>query len=347
MKKILFPLLMISMLALSACAGGASSNSKDGASVDKNNTKSSEAIEWDFNLHVGLDQGPGVYMTEFTKAVKERTNGKLDIVPRPPGELPYKGMESVRVVGDRSIEMADAPVGYIAGDVKAAIIPTWPFLASENMDVFKKAVDAVMPYAEKELADHGIEVLFFLQDPPQRIWGKGKPVKKLEDLKGLKIRTFAPEQQEFLKKLGAIPVSLAFSEVPAAIQRGVIDAAITGATGAHDAKWDEFLDWGYDLPFSGSGAFMLVNSAALAELPEETRAIVEEEAKKWEEKGNAEAIGYEDTAIKGLTDKGVKIYKASPEDFAKAQEIVRPYWEKWSSTPLMKEALDKVLTSIE
>ncbi|MEN1968878.1 TRAP transporter substrate-binding protein DctP [Lentibacillus sp. N15] len=341
-------LLSILSIMLLLIVNGCGATSGDGDNKSDANA-SDESYEWDFNLHVNLDQGPGEYMNGFSEAVKEKTQGRLNITPRPPGELPYTGMESVRVVGDRSIEMADAPVGYIAGDVKESVIPTWPFLASKDTDTFLTAMDTVLPYAEEEMDQRGIEILFWLMDPPQRIWGVGAPVKNLNDLKGLKIRTFAPEQQTFLKEIGATPVSMSLSEVPAALQRGVIDAAITGAVGAYAGKWSEIIDWGYTIPFSGSGAFMLVNSEALNELPDDIREVVDDEARKWQEKGNSETEELDNKAIEGFISDGVEINEASHEDIEMAQNLMQDHWGEWAKEggPEMEEVLQEILDEIQ
>src|SRR5690625_130241 len=161
-KSILTLLLAFILIVVTACGNN------DQAS---GSTKNGEKFKWDFNLHVGLDEGTGVWMTEFSDAVRERSEGRLDITPRPPGELPFSAEDSVRITSDRSVEMADATIAYIAGDVEASVLPTWPFLASKDTDTFMKAVETIRPFADEELSEYGIETLFWLSDPPQYLWG--------------------------------------------------------------------------------------------------------------------------------------------------------------------------------
>src|SRR5690625_334040 len=157
-------LLGLVLLIVSACGDNSESTTDEG-------TSDAEQFKWDFNLHVGLDEGTGVWMTQFSDAVRERTEGRLDITPRPPGELPFSAEDSVRITSDRSVEMADATIAYIAGDVEASVLPTWPFLASKDTDTFMKAVETIRPFADEELSEYGIETLFWLSDPPQYLWG--------------------------------------------------------------------------------------------------------------------------------------------------------------------------------
>ena len=58
-----------------------------------------------------------------------------------------------------------------------------------------------------------------------------RPVRRLEDIKGKKIRIFASEFQfEAFKRLGATPVAMTLGDVLPAIQQGAIDGAIAGIT---------------------------------------------------------------------------------------------------------------------
>lgn len=325
---------------VSACSNNEETSNK--GSTD------SDVFKWDFNLHVGLDEGTGVWMTQFADSVRERTEGKLDITPRPPGELPYSAEDSVRITSDRSVEMADATIAYIAGDVEAAILPTWPFLASKDTETFMKAVETIRPFADEELAEYGIETLFWLSDPPQYLWGVGEPVKTLDDLKGLKIRTFSPEQQTLMSELGATPVSMVMSEVPSAIQRGVVDAALTGPVGAYESKWGDIIDWGYTMPFAGSGAFMLVNSEALNELPEDIKEILVEEAEKWEQIGNEEVEKWAQESVRKIQEEyGVEINDGLEEDIKKAEKIMENHWYQWAEESDLTKELEAILEAIK
>jgi TRAP-type C4-dicarboxylate transport system substrate-binding protein len=76
--------------------------------------------------------------------------------------------------------------------------------------------------------DKGIRVIGAIFNSPMLLLSK-EPVKKLDDLKGLKIRTFAsPLQIDPLKDLGASPLPLALSEVVPALQSGNIDGMLAG-----------------------------------------------------------------------------------------------------------------------
>jgi TRAP-type C4-dicarboxylate transport system substrate-binding protein len=74
-------------------------------------------VTWDFVLNAGLMHPVAVMEKEFVDEVKKRTNGQLDIVLRPPGELPYKLPEYLRVVGKGNVQMGDVYMGFLGGEL--------------------------------------------------------------------------------------------------------------------------------------------------------------------------------------------------------------------------------------
>ena len=78
-----------------------------------------------------------------------------------------------------------------------------------------------------------------------------KPATKLEDLKGLKIRTFAsPLQMEPMKSLGAIPVPLALTEVIPQLQSGGLDGMLAGMPILTAFKYYDVAKYVTDLNFA-------------------------------------------------------------------------------------------------
>ena len=84
----------------------------------------------------------------------------------------------------------------------------------------------------------------------------------------------SPEQAEFIKLLGGIPVTLGTSEVAAGIDRGVIDGALTASSG-YGYVWRDLLKYSYRLNVSFVDSLILVNKDAWEKLPPATRTKVQ------------------------------------------------------------------------
>jgi len=86
-----------------------------------------------------------------------------------------------------------------------------------------------------------------------------KPVKGIEELKGLKMRT-AAKYDKMMLKLGMVPVTVQFGETYTALQRGVVDGFGWPTIGPKEWGWLEFAKYVVDIPFySRQNTFMLMN----------------------------------------------------------------------------------------
>jgi TRAP-type C4-dicarboxylate transport system substrate-binding protein len=81
---------------------------------------------------------------------------------------------------------------------------------------------------------------------PQIFYCK-KPVTKLADIKGLKVRVYDQNLAKFIESIGGTPVPLSFSETHQALSMGVVDCAVTGPSSANSAAWPEVTTHQYPL----------------------------------------------------------------------------------------------------
>jgi TRAP-type C4-dicarboxylate transport system substrate-binding protein len=73
---------------------------------------------------------------------------------------------------------------------------------------------------------------------PQVLFCK-KPITKLADVKGLKVRVYDQNLAKFIESIGGTPVPLSFAETQQSLSLGVVDCAITGPSSANSAGWPE------------------------------------------------------------------------------------------------------------
>lgn len=168
--------------------------------------------------------------------------------------------DALRLVRAGTFDVVSTQVGLAARDD--------PFLegidligVSTDMDELRAAVDAF-----REAFDRRIEQRFGAR--VLAIWPFGaqvffcnQTIRTLDDLRGLRVRSFTASMSALLERLGATPVTLAFPEVYPALQRGVASCGITSPTSANTGKWPEVTT--HLLPLSVSGAVQahLVNQA--------------------------------------------------------------------------------------
>lgn len=112
-------------------------------------------------------------------------------------------------------------------------------------------VDTARPMVEDIFRDRfNAHVLAIAPYPPQVVFCN-HPITGLADLAGLKVRGSGRMTTKFLEALGAEGITVAFSEVPGALQRGVVDCAVTGAGSGYNAGWWEVSTHLLTLPLGG------------------------------------------------------------------------------------------------
>lgn len=322
-------LLMVMSLLLVGCGDGGE-EAKDPSTGGEVLDVDMEPVQWSFGCHAGSTSSYYLMEVEFADAVRERTNGLVDITVYAAGEIPYQGTEFARCVSDGTLEMAAAPFSYISGECPACGVVGWPFLAGE-VDELGLAIEAADPYINNELNAMGIKVVGYTSAPMQTMFGVGETPRSLEDLAGRKLRTFDAYQPQIVANYGMSATSMVMSEVLPSMSKNVIDCALTGIIAAADVKWYDTCTWAYLLPVSASGDIVMINQELFNSLPEEIQTIILEEADNLTKANQEFAANSVESAIKELQDNGCEVVFPTDEEIAEITELAKGYWDKWSA----------------
>ena len=132
-----------------------------------------------------------------------------------------------------ALEGLDVPlIANDATSAQAMVAAARPMVDDIYRDVFNSKVLGIAPY------------------PPQVVFCNAD-IAGLADLKGKKIRASGRMTGKLLEALGAEAVNVSFGEVPGALQRGVVDCAVTGAGSGYSAGWWEVSTHLLPIPLGG------------------------------------------------------------------------------------------------
>ena len=324
-KRIVVPLLLCVSLLLyvAGCGGAPETSGAKSAGNDK-------VIKWDYIDIIAQDHPAAKIMLDFAEEIKEKTNGRLIITFRAPGELPIKTDEYVRAVGENSVQMANGLLSTISGDLVAGGIPVLPFIVNDDKEL-KVVMDILKDDYKKELAQYGCDTLFYYSWPFQNLWGQGEPVTDMKQLKGQKFRVQGIEQSIFCDKNAIVPVSMGAAEVLTSLSRSVINGVVTAGVNVYGSKYYDALKWGYLTDIQTTTTIILVNKKALADLPDDIRKIVLETSEKYSPIGQRFLLDVEDDLQKQLVEKhGMVINKASQEEKDAQMGWAKEYWMQWA-----------------
>ena len=155
-----------------------------------------------------------------------------------------------RLLGDGVYDVAMTVADYAVADAPELEGLDVPLVAL-TADEARAMVDAARPMVDDIYANRfNSKVLAIAPYPPQVVFCNAE-VSELADLEGLKVRASGRMTAKFLEALGAEGVNVGFSEVPGALQKGVVDCAVTGAGSGYSAGWWEVSTHLMAIPLGG------------------------------------------------------------------------------------------------
>ena len=211
--------------------------------------------------------------TNWAAEIEKRSGGRVKITIYPAGSLTkadqcYEGvMKGISDIGMSCfaytrgrfplLEALDLPLGYPNGRVATRI-----------------ANDMVRKYQPAELA--GAHTLYVHAHGPGVLASK-KPVKTLEDLKGLKVRATGLSAK-VAGNLGATPVAMSQPETYEALAKGVVDATLCPIETLKGWKQGEVIQYVVESPAIAytTAMFVVMNKEKWAALPADIQKIFNE-----------------------------------------------------------------------
>jgi TRAP-type C4-dicarboxylate transport system substrate-binding protein len=203
----------------------------------------------------------------WSKEVPALSNGRVTADLTSMTEMGLKGPEIFRLIKIGVADMGSTVTGYASGEVPELDGLDLSGVALTIGDM-RKVADAYIPALEKIMLNRaGVRPIVFWPTVQQSIWC-AVPINGLDDMKGKKVRVFATTQADFMQAIGATPVTMAFSEVVPALQRKVIDCAVTGTLSGNLAKWPEVATHLYPIALGWSMWVMSANERAWQRQPD-------------------------------------------------------------------------------
>lgn len=292
-------------------------------------TMQAQAASWDMPTPYPDKTFHTVNISQFAKDVEAATKGKLKIKIHSAGSL-YKHPEISRAVRGGQVPIGEFFLGLLANQNPIFAADTQPFLATDYASAAKLWA-AQKPFVEKLLDKQGLKVLFSVPWPGQSLYTK-KPINSVNDLKGLKFRSYNATLEKFAKAAGAAPTQVQVPDIPQAFTTGMVEAMITSpSTGANSKAWD-FLTHYTDIQAWIPKNIVVVNKAAFDKLDKDVQAAVSAAAAKAEKRGWDMSKAEASAKVKVLKDNGIKVITPSGELMAGLKKIGAQMLNDWKAS---------------
>lgn len=184
----------------------------------------------------------------FFEAFAERTGLPIDADYKPIDQLGIKDTEQLRVMKAGLFDIVSLRVSQNSRD-EPTLLGLDLVGASPDYAAARKVTDAYFDTLDQRLQKQfQVKLLGTWPFGPQILFCK-KPIAKLADLSGMKVRVYDQNLAKFVESVGGTPVPVAFTEVHQSLSLGVIDCAITGPSSANSSNWPEVTTHQYPLGF--------------------------------------------------------------------------------------------------
>jgi len=275
-----------------------------------------EVIELTYSNFFPPSHLHSVLVDQFCQEIEARTNGWVRITHYPGGSLTpapkvYDGVvEGISDIGMSVLaytmgrfpasELVDLPHGYPSGWVATKV-------ANDYYNEFKPA----------EFND--VHPLYFHAHGPGLILTTKKPVRQLEDMKGLVLRSTGVGAQ-IAEDLGATGYAAAQGEAYELMSKGVIDGSVSPLEvlkGWKQAEVVKYVTACYEVGYTAD-MFVVMNKSKWESLPDQYKKVFTEVSEEWSEKHGKVWSYYDKVAIDYfLTFEGREVIDLSADEMAR------------------------------
>jgi len=280
-----------------------------------------KTVELTYSIFFPATHGNTLLATEWAKEIEKRTNGAVKINMFPgatltPADQCYDGV--VKGISDIGMSVCS----YTAGRFPLSEVIDLP-LGYENAKQVTRLCNAFYKkFTPKEFDD--VQIMYLHGHGPG-IFHTKKPVEKMEDLKGVKIRCTGTSKK-IVSALGATPVAMPQPETYDALQKGVVDGVVSPIETLKGWKFAEVIkssteNFGssYSLAF-----FVAMNKKKWESLPKDVKDTIEQINEEWIEKTAQRWDDFDVEGKKLTLEKGNKVIELSKEEDTRWKQAVQP-----------------------
>ncbi|MEW6140810.1 MAG: TRAP transporter substrate-binding protein [Thermodesulfobacteriota bacterium] len=256
-----------------------------------------------------------VLLQGWGQELEKRSGGKVKVNYYAGGTL-VPSAQSYDAVVKGIADVGNHVLGYTMGRFPFSQVLDLPIGLPPGAGPTVIANELYEKFKPKEFDD--VKVLWFHVMPEGLLHTKTKPVEKLEDIQGLKLRCFG-SNAKFVGLLGGAPVAMPMPEVYDALAKGVVDGLMSSCEALQGFRTGEHIKYSTDNQNTAFGAAFVVmmNKKTWASLPPDVQKIVDEMSREYIEKYGKMWTDINAAGREWLVQRGVKIISLSPEEQAR------------------------------
>ena len=277
----------------------------------------------------------------WVKMVEERTKGAVKInifyssTLAPPAEM----------FDSTASGVIDISESYTFGNpgrfpiTETLMLPELGFKTSLSCSNALWHLYKTLPEMKKEYA--GVKMLWLHVTPGARLMTKKKPIRSIEDLKGLKISVSGATAVKNAKALGFTPVTMSTADIYEAQEKGVIDGFVRPVELLVSRKLSEVTKYVTDVDLGHDTFFLVMNQKSWDKLPPDVQKAFGELTGDWAVDFTGKAWDkFDKDAEKEMKGK-VEFISLSSQELARWKKLLAPIKEEYAAELAAKKLPDK------
>jgi TRAP-type C4-dicarboxylate transport system substrate-binding protein len=265
----------------------------------------------------------------WAEKINKMTNGKVKVTFYPGGALgktPDHYDLAEKGIADIIYVLQD----YTPGRFPMTSVFELPFMIPSATKTSKAMWKTYEKFPEFQKEYKRVKPLALFCHPGGHFNTLKKPIRKIEDLKGLKFRTASPHVTKALKIFGAVPVNMPITEAYTALDRGVVDGTVLPWEGNFIFKLAELLKYGTEADFYTMTMMVVMNKRKWNSLPDDIKKVIDETTGMAMSLEAGKTYDQTNQPMKGLClKKGMQAIQLPAAEKKKLEALTIPLRDEW------------------
>jgi TRAP-type C4-dicarboxylate transport system substrate-binding protein len=280
-----------------------------------------QPIELKLAYFVGDQHAMSKWLIKWANRLEQESKGRIT-VKRFPGSQMGPVQQHYDFVRTGQADVAWFLHGATPGRFPLTELVQLPYLVGSAEIGTKVLNDAGLRSKYLDAEHRGIKVLLLLTHQPGNVHTTKKPIRTIDDMKGLRLRFASPTIREFIAALGGTPVGVLPTEQVEQLQKGTIDGVFIDYGGAGIAfKMGGILKYSTEMYSYVSSFGVGMNPDFWNKLPPDLQALVTKSITGVEKEVGEAWDALDVPGKKALVDGGAEVIRLSPEENAKFRKI--------------------------
>ena len=280
-----------------------------------------QKIEMKLAYFVGDQHAMSRWLIKWSENLEQQSGGRIT-VKRFPGAQMGPMAQHYDFARTGQADVAWFLHGTTPGRFPLTELVQLPYLVGSSEIGTKTLNDPELRSKYLDAEHRGIKVLLLLTHQPGNVHTTKKPIRTVEDMKGLRIRFASPTIRDFLAALGGTPVGVVATEQVEQLQKGTIDGTFIDYGGAGIAfKMGGLLKYSTEMYSYVSSFGVGMNEDFWNKLPPDLKELVVKSMTGVEKEVGEAWDGLDIPGKKALMDGGGEAIRLSAEENAKFRKI--------------------------